>query len=290
MLADLSPHLNGADQILVFGGPYSNLQATLAMRADAERRGIPAEHILCTGDIVAYCANPVETIAEIRDWGIHVIAGNCEQQLASGADNCACGFDEGSACDVLAKGWYGYADQRVGRDDRLWMGQLTDEALFDWAGFRFRVVHGGCGATSQFIFPSQHDVIASQLTRANADIVIAGHSGIPFGQSINAQFWFNAGVLGQPANDGTTDAWYGLLTRTPNGITASLHRLAYDVPTARAAVLDAGYANPYGLTLGSGLWPNQDILPPTEVDATGTPLEEVSFEIPRTSRIRERAA
>ena len=40
--------------LLVFGGPYSNLQATRAVLDEAARRGIPAERVICTGDVVAY--------------------------------------------------------------------------------------------------------------------------------------------------------------------------------------------------------------------------------------------
>ena len=36
--------------VLLFGGPYSNLQATQALVELAKREGIPASHMICTGD------------------------------------------------------------------------------------------------------------------------------------------------------------------------------------------------------------------------------------------------
>jgi hypothetical protein len=65
--------------LMVFGGPYSNLRALTALRARADELGIPASHCICTGDVVAYCAEPEETTAAIRAWGCHVVAGNCEE-------------------------------------------------------------------------------------------------------------------------------------------------------------------------------------------------------------------
>lgn len=44
--------------LLVFGGPYGNLQAVQAVLAEAGRRGISGDRIVCTGDIAAYCGNP----------------------------------------------------------------------------------------------------------------------------------------------------------------------------------------------------------------------------------------
>ena len=51
MTATPELHLDGP--ALIFGGPYSNLQATAAVLAEAARLGIPAAHIICTGDLIA---------------------------------------------------------------------------------------------------------------------------------------------------------------------------------------------------------------------------------------------
>src|SRR5690606_21315614 len=109
--------------LLVFGGPYSNLQATEALRRRAETLGIPARNVICTGDIVAYCAAPEETAQFIAAWGCHVIQGNCEQQLAVAAEDCACNFEEGTECAALAKGWYPFANAMISSEMRTWMAQ-----------------------------------------------------------------------------------------------------------------------------------------------------------------------
>ena len=50
--------------VLCFGGPYSNLQATQALFAEARRLGVPPGRIVCTGDVLAYCADPAKFNAE----------------------------------------------------------------------------------------------------------------------------------------------------------------------------------------------------------------------------------
>ena len=90
---DLGP-LEGP--VLLFGGNYSNRQATEALMLRADVLGIAPSNVVCTGDVVAYCAEPQATTAAIRDWGCHVVAGNCEEQLAAAARDCACGFEAGS--------------------------------------------------------------------------------------------------------------------------------------------------------------------------------------------------
>ncbi|MCW5773891.1 MAG: hypothetical protein KIT16_19775, partial [Rhodospirillaceae bacterium] len=67
--------------VLIFGGPYSNLEAARAIRAEAQRLGIPPARTICTGDIVAYCADPGACVALIREWGLPVVMGNVEDSL-----------------------------------------------------------------------------------------------------------------------------------------------------------------------------------------------------------------
>ena len=265
--------------LLCFGGPYSNHEATRAMREEATRLGIPADRVICTGDIVAYCANPNEAATEIRDWGCHVIKGNCEEQLAQRADGCGCGFDDGSSCALLSRAWYSYADAALTDDLRTWMQGLPDTLLFKFADRTFRIIHGGVSQTSRFIFPSTPAVEKSaELDTANADVVIAGHSGIPFIEPIGKRIWFNPGVIGMPANDGTPDGWFGLITPEANAsLRFALKRLPYDATEAATALSASGYAPPYAEALINGRWPSRDVLPSEEATATGHPLRETDY-------------
>ncbi len=270
---------DGGGPILVFGGPYSNLQATRALQATAARLGIAPTSVICTGDIVAYCAEPEETAQAIADWGCHAIQGNCEQQLAAGAEDCACNFEVGSACDLLAKGWYPFAAARISPGMRTWMGALPESLRFAFSGLSFRVVHGGTTEIARWVFASETAKIAEEFQRANADVVISGHCGLPFMSRAGRSIWFNAGVIGMPANDGSPEVWYGLITPTSGGVQLSTHRLAYDHQDAAAAMRRSGHANGYARTLVTGLWPSLDILPEAERAATGVRIRSRNVRI-----------
>lgn len=268
-------HLSAAHPLLIFGGAYSNVRATRALREVADRLAIPPTHVICTGDVVAYAAEPVETAGLVREWGCLAIAGNCEEQLGTGAADCGCNFEEGTACDRLAKGWYPYADRLMTPDLRRWMTSLPRTLTFVYADRRFRVVHGGVEGTADWIFGSDVQIIQRELDKAEADVVLAGHCGLPFLRQVGRRTWFNSGALGMPANDGTPDVWYGLATPDRDGsLTLSLHRLAYEHMEAAAAMRRSGHANPYARTLITGIWPSMDVLPATERLAAGQRLRE----------------
>jgi predicted phosphodiesterase len=259
--------------LLVFGGPYSNLQATRALIQRAKDLGVPPERAICTGDAVAYGGDPQATVDAIRTWGCHIIAGNCEQQLGADADDCGCGFDEGSSCDRLSKGWYPFAKARIDADSRAWMRSLPTSLRLRWQKWSIDVVHGTADETSRFVFASETQMLDKLLSDTGADIVLAGHAGLPFiHRAASGQAWVNAGVIGIPANDGTGETWFGLLTPRHGSIDISLHRLAYDHEAAAACMRKSGHADAYALTLCNGLWPSLDVLPLTERNQTGRPL------------------
>lgn len=266
--------------LLVFGGPYSNVRATQALMAEAARRGIPRHRVICTGDVVAYCAEPEETARALADWGCHAIRGNCEQQLADAAQDCACNFESGSACDLLAKGWYPFANARISQPMRDWMGGLPQTLRFSFSGCTFRVVHGGVSQVNRWVFASDTAVLAQEGAAAVPDVVIAGHAGVPFVARTGRTVWFNPGVIGMPANDGTRDVWYGLVTANDTtGVVLTTHRLSYDDAAAAAAMRRSGHANGYARTLVTGLWPSLDVLPPAERAATGKRLRACRLEV-----------
>lgn len=245
--------------VLLFGGPYSNLQAVEALIEEAAARAIPASHVICTGDVVAYCGAPVETTRAIRDWGCAVVAGNCEAQLAANADDCGCGFEEGSVCDGLSAEWYAFASKQISDDDRAWMASTPDRIVFSHQGRRWAVIHGGASDVSRFIWPGERDAMAAEIALLEAeagplDGVIAGHCGLAFVEDVAGRPWVNAGVIGMPENDGTRDVSFCILDGAPE-----LHRLRYDAEGAAAAM--DGRATPYGAALLSGLWPSEDVLP-----------------------------
>ena len=103
---------------LIFGGAYSNLQATHAVINAAKGHGIPTERCMFTGDSIAYCGNPSETLNLLRNSGCRMIKGNCEIELAAESDTCGCGFEAGSTCERLSRGWYTFANQQVSADQR----------------------------------------------------------------------------------------------------------------------------------------------------------------------------
>ena len=262
--------LNG--KILVFGGVYSNLQALEALIDVANMYNIESENCICTGDIIGYCAQPEETLQLFRKWGAKSISGNVELQLFDDADDCGCDFTIGSRCDGFSKLWYPYAKERISKGNITWIGTLPNYMTFDYADKKVAVVHGSVENVSEFIFKSTADVIKlNTFIKFDADIVLAGHCGLPFSQEINKKKWLNSGVIGMPANDGSQRVWYLIIENHGGDIKYTHQYLEYDYQTAFDLMKANNLPMEYAETLLSGLWDNMEVLPDIEKKLKGIP-------------------
>lgn len=262
-----------SEPVLICGGAYGNLQALEALAELQLALGISDACVIHSGDAVAYCADTETSVQFMAARRWHAIKGNVEEQIALGAADCGCGFEEGSACDVASARWYAHAVATLSVQSRQWMSGLPGQLTFSISGISARVVHGSVQQTNRFMFASLPDIeFEQELDDANADLVIAGHTGIPFTRAIGNRCWHNTGALGMPANDGTSRVWASVIRPEPDGLGITHHAIEFDALAAaegiRAENLPSGYAH----GLETGLWPSLDVLPDRERVTTGQAL------------------
>jgi alkylhydroperoxidase/carboxymuconolactone decarboxylase family protein len=272
--------------VLIFGGAYSNLDALVAVRAEAERRGVPPANVICCGDTPGYCAEPKECLDLLADWQCHAIAGNVETSLVNGTDDCGCGFGDGSRCDMFAKLWYNYAAKHVSQSNLAFMAELPDMLRFSYAGREVVVLHGAPENQSEFVWRSTAAEEKAQFCAdAGAEVVVGGHCGLPFahelaeatGPRAGIPLWLNAGVIGMPANDGTPRTWFMTLNDA-EGFDYDFHPLTYDHRAAKAKMIDdRRLPVSYAATLTTGIWDNTEIMPPAEESREGIQLDPATI-------------
>ncbi|MEQ9041494.1 MAG: metallophosphoesterase [Silicimonas sp.] len=246
--------------VVLFGGAYSNYQATEALfEAAGDLQAVS------TGDLVAYCANPVETVARFAEHEPCVgIAGNCERQVVDGAEDCGCGFEDGTACDFLSRGWYGYLRETLTDDAVRTLAALPEIGSFIHKEKRYAVIHGGATAINRFVWPSsseavfEREIAATEAILGPIDGLVAGHCGIAFQRMIGRHHWINPGAIGLPPHDGRPETRYGVL----DGGEVTFHRLRYDHAAARTRMEEVGLTQGYQIALETSLWPSEDVLPP----------------------------
>ena len=260
-------------KLLLFGGVYSNLQALEQLISIAKTEGISPENCISTGDITGYCAQPEETIQLFREWGALSIAGNVELQLTNDSEDCGCDFKAGSRCDGFSKTWFPFTKGKLSKESLQWISEIPEHISFDYGDKKVTVVHGNYGNTSEFIFKSNANKSKEEcFSVTKSDVIIAGHCGLPFHQTIKDKLWLNPGVIGMPANDSTTRVWYMILEVKKEKINYTHRSFDYDYSTAQQLMFKNHLPEAYADTLSSGLWDNMEILPELEKMGQGIPI------------------
>ncbi|GHB73358.1 metallophosphoesterase family protein [Persicitalea jodogahamensis] len=264
-------------KLLVFGGAYSNLQALSELQGIASRLGIPPDNILCTGDVVGYCAQPEECVQLVKGWGIRCISGNVEQNIVSGEDDCGCNYTEGGRCDLFSRTWFPYAVRSLSQDSVRWMAALPQHLSFNFAGKPVTVVHGSPAQVSEYVFRSTPWATKKKhFETTQSEVILAGHAGLPFADEQDNHIWLNAGVIGMPANDGTPRVWYLLLDDADGNFSFSFEFFTYDNAVANRLMLANDLPQAYAQTLLTGIWDNCEILPEAEKKLQGVSLSRLN--------------
>ena len=65
-----------------------------------------------------------------------VVQNRVEESLALDAEDCGCGFEAGTACDLLSQQWYAFCRGRLDAETKAWMGRLPRQIEVRMAGRR----------------------------------------------------------------------------------------------------------------------------------------------------------
>ncbi|MBM3572079.1 MAG: metallophosphoesterase [Alphaproteobacteria bacterium] len=264
------------EPVLVFGGPYGNLEATQALIAEGRRRSIAPARMICTGDVVAYCADPQATVDLIRHAGIPVVMGNCEKSLAMGAQDCGCGFAPGSACDLLSAQWFRCAERDLDQHSRAWMGTRPRALTFEL----------GRPASARRPWRRRADqpiCLCRQPSRRETGGARPG--GVPMASSVAiaacpsprswmAGFGTTLGWWACQPMMGHRGAWYSVLTPRPGDVRIEHLSLRYHHEATAAKMHERGYPTGYVNAICDGLWPICDILLDSDRQSRGRPIAE----------------
>jgi hypothetical protein len=265
------------NRIAVFGGVYNNRFALEALLEDALRRG--AEAVYCLGDLGGFGPQPEKIRPLLEQGGVRSIQGNYEESLASGREDCNCGYTDPRDNHFAALS-YRYTAGGCSADFKTWMGRLPRRRRVKVGDRELLLVHGSPRRINEFLFASTSPVpFLEVLVRQNrCDGFLCTHTGLHWHRRLpSGADVVNVGVIGRPANDGATHVWYALLeaggTGNGNGrsnggaegLSVELHPLPYDHVALAREMRREELPEEFVETIETGWWTTcLEILPAKE--------------------------
>ncbi|GAB3841330.1 metallophosphoesterase family protein [Hymenobacter jeollabukensis] len=244
-----------------FSDVHGNLPALEAVLADLDQRR--PDMTFCLGDLVGYAPWPNEVIGEVRRRGIPTIAGNYDQGIGLGSDNCGCAYKT-DADKALGAQSIAYTNAVVGTGERRYLRQQPKHLRLEFQDepctLSMLLVHGSPRKINEYLFEDRPEASFRRVLQdAGADVLLFGHTHKPFhrvlpaepGTSPRYHHALNIGSVGKP-KDGDPRAAYLLLhldeqtsLTDPAGLRSELVRVPYDVERAARAVEASPLPNEY---------------------------------------------
>ena len=205
---------------------HSNLEALKKVFGKIKN----CEMILNAGDIVGYNANPNECVDVIRKSKIKSVLGNHDH---------ACITGDTVGMNPIAAEAVAWTRKRLGDDGMKCLRKLPEKLEIVYKGKSIVVLHGSpADPINDYVFPwTLERIFEKFLKDAKADILILGHTHVPFVKKLECGIVVNPGSVGQP-RDHNRDASYALIDVIR--MDAKIFRVDYDIPKVCDEILRAG--------------------------------------------------
>jgi predicted phosphodiesterase len=250
-------------RIALFSDIHGNSVALDVVLEDIKAAAI--EKVYCLGDLVGYGPDPAGVIERLRSRRIPTIRGNYDDGIGNRRGECGCYYvTEQAKADGAAS--YAFTDAALGDADHEWLAALPDDIRFEQDGVRVLLAHGSPRKINEYLLLDREDKQLARLAdAAEADVVCVGHIHIPYHRMLPAPdgrivHYVSSGSVGKPKDGDPRAGWVELVIGTkeevaevaasdeavaPAGLTQNwvgiiVHRLAYDVESVAAAVIEAG--------------------------------------------------
>lgn len=252
-----------------FGGIYSNHIALAAAIESARSLGVDA--MFCLGDLGAFGPHPDLVFPLLEEKGVVCISGNYDDSLARGLNDCQCGYTD-PRDNHFARLSYRYTFEKTSARNKAWLGALPRALRLEMAGRRVLLCHGSPRRMNEFLWESTtpDQFLEKLCLDHDADVIIGTHTGLPWSRELESgRLFVNAGVLGRPANDGTTDVSYAVLGTDPGAgkgeLRASSVPVAYDHAGLAREMRSEGLPEEFIETIETGWWTTcLEVLPARE--------------------------
>lgn len=177
-------------RIVIASDLHANLEAVRSLPCDYDQLWI-------LGDLVNYGPNPSEVIEFVREHASLVLRGNHDDAI---------GYDRDPECSVpfrrLAEETGRFTMSVVSEAQRAFLRSLPLTAERDIGGVRFFACHAAPRDPLHEYRPADSDLWARDAAKGFCDILLAGHTHIPFCRAAGAGRIANPGSVGQSKHAG----------------------------------------------------------------------------------------
>ncbi len=228
-------------RLAVFSDIHANLPAMEAVAEHIRTRGY--DGVYCLGDMGGYAAEPNEVQEAVMNMGCSCIMGNYDDGVGHNRDDCGCHYSK--PIDIeMSHISFTWTRAHTTDTNKEWLRALPLTVRDEIEGRRVLFCHGSPRSNTEYLFDTRSDGYYRQYTSggkwdAQADVILFGHTHVPFHRVVDEVQFVNTGSVGRP-KDGDNRAGYTVLTFCENKLRVEQVRVEYDIERACQTLIRAG--------------------------------------------------
>lgn len=231
-------------KLAVLGDIHGNLPALESVLAHAKAAG--AEIIINAGDTVGFGPYPEESVERVRHEISLSVRGNFDEKALA-----ARGTKKEAKASLKAYAAYS-AYKALTSKSKEFLAQLEPQTRLSVGEFRILLCHGSPRDIDEGIFPdTDEERLREFATISGADIIVFGHTHIPFHRVVDGVHFINTGSVGRPA-DGDPRAAYALVEVKDKECIVKHFRVEYDVVSVVEKVRKDGHPKAFARMFKQG--------------------------------------
>ena len=210
-------------KLLIISDIHGNKEALDAV-LDVEH-----DEVVCLGDLVDYGPASAECIDHIRQAGISTIMGNHDNAVAFKVD-CGCGYTyKHLSVATREYTWSELDDMHI-----EFLKNLPHVMNITFADVAVHFSHGSPRSMYEYIRPETSDEeILEMIKHVRADVIVIGHSHVPFVREVGGVTIINPGSVGQ-SRDGDARASCAVFDTKTRAV--DFVRCEYDIDSVCAQI------------------------------------------------------
>lgn len=202
---------------------HSNLYALNEVLADIEKRNV--DMVVCTGDLVGYATRPNEVIETLRKNKVLTIMGNYDEAIGNFKIICGCDYPDPKDAEKASLSMK-FTSEETTDENKAYLRNLPKEAIISFNDKTIRFVHGSTRLINEYLKENSKEA-DEVMNNLDEDILVCGHTHIPYIKSYGEKLLVNAGSVGK-SKTGSPNANYVIIDIIDSIVEVEIIEVFYD--------------------------------------------------------------
>lgn len=184
------------------------------------------DFIVSTGDLVGYLPYPNEVIEMMRKHKVLVVQGNHDKVIAESEKISLEEINRMSDIEIQKNASAVFTNWSISDENRNYLKGLSNKISLNYKDKQICIVHGSPKRIDEYLY--ENDEKLKEISdETSENIIICGHTHVPYFRFLNGKYFINAGSVGKPKH-GDSRSTYVIVT-IEDQVSCSIERVEYDV-------------------------------------------------------------